>query len=219
MPHSTESPELTLCERVEALIKLNPPSTKKRIIIAMAGGPGSGKSTLSAAVERLFNYRNTEKMKVIPLVRTEVTVLTVTSTFLPSSQSNLKQNNQCFVVLLTRQQDGFHYSQSQLSTLPFSTNECPFQRRGAPFTFNSPAFIQLIQTLRQIPVTEKEIPSSGIWAPSFDHAVKDPVENDIYIPSSQRIILLEGSYLLLDEEPWRETRDVVDETCVYITNA
>ncbi|EPE25148.1 P-loop containing nucleoside triphosphate hydrolase [Glarea lozoyensis ATCC 20868] len=142
----------------------------------MAGGTGSGKSTLSAAVERLFNHRNTEKMKVIPLY------------------------------------DGFHYSQSQLATLNFNTNECPFQRHGAPFTFNSPAFIQPIQKLRQTPVTEEDQSTNGIWAPSFDHAAKDPVNNDIYIPFSQRIILLEGNYLLLNEKPWNEIRDVVDET-------
>lgn len=65
----TERTDFVLCERVEALIKLYPLSTKKRIMIALTGGPGSGKSTISTAVESLFNTRNEEKMKVVPMVR------------------------------------------------------------------------------------------------------------------------------------------------------
>jgi len=116
--------------------------------------------------------------------------------------------------ILICSQDGFHYYQTQLKDIASTAKECPFKRRGAPFTFDAPAFVKLLRNLRQAPVTEQEEQSLGIWAPSFDHAKKDPVENDIYIPSSQRIIVLEGSYLLLDEEPWRQVRELVDETYV-----
>ncbi|KAG4443335.1 hypothetical protein IFR05_001204 [Cadophora sp. M221] len=168
-----EKPEQTLCARVEALISLYPPSSRRRIIISLVGGPGSGKSTISAALAKTFNSRNTEQLTVVPM-------------------------------------DGFHYSKTQLSTLQLS--ECGFRRRGAPFTFDSPSFVQLVHSLRDNPVTEVDTPAYGIYAPSFDHAVKDPVENDIFISSSQRIIVLEGSYLLLDEEPWNQISQMVDES-------
>ena len=88
----------------------------------------------------------------------------------------------------------------------------PFERRGAPFTFDAESFVDLVQRLSCTPVTKKDEPENAIWAPSFDHAIKDPVKNDIRISSSQKIIVLEGSYLLLDEEPWRSIQELVAET-------
>ena len=63
-----ERPENILCERVEALLRDDSLSSQKRIIIAMAGAPGSGKSVISAALVKLFNERNVEQMKVVPMV-------------------------------------------------------------------------------------------------------------------------------------------------------
>lgn len=68
-------------------------------------------------------------------------------------------------------------------------------------------------------MTEADDPAYGIYAPSFDHSVKDPVENDIFISSSQRIIVLEGSYLLLNEEPWNQISQMVDESYVPFRRA
>lgn len=92
------------------------------------------------------------------------------------------------------------------------SSECPFKRRGAPFTFDAEAFVELVRTLRETPVTDQPDPELDFHVPSFDHAVKDPVANDIYIPSSQQIVILEGIYLLLDEHPWNQISSLVDET-------
>lgn len=91
-------------------------------------------------------------------------------------------------------------------------NECPFRRRGAPFTFDSERFVAMVQDLSHAPVTEEDEPAKAFWVPSFDHALKDPVESDIRISSAQKVVLLEGNYLLLDEHPWNLIRDLVDET-------
>lgn len=71
-----------------------------------------------------------------------------------------------------------------------------------------------MKALRENPVTEVDDPAQSFHAPSFDHAVKDPIENDIYIPSSQRIVILEGNYLLLNEHPWDQIQHLVDESSV-----
>lgn len=92
------------------------------------------------------------------------------------------------------------------------SDECPFRRRGAPFTFDSERFVKLVQALSQTPVTAFDEPEHAFWVPSFDHAIKDPVECDISISSAQGIVLLEGNYLLLDEHPWNLIQDLVDET-------
>lgn len=61
-------------------------------------------------------------------------------------------------------------------------------RRGAPFTFDPVALKQLVETVKA-PITDS---TPVIYAPSFDHAIKDPVENDIAILKTQRVLVFEG---------------------------
>ncbi|KAI9773819.1 MAG: hypothetical protein M1840_006044 [Geoglossum simile] len=82
-----------------------------------------------------------------------------------------------------------------------------FDRRGAHWTFDAPAFLQLVQTLRP-PLTAA---TATTFAPSFSHATKDPVENDIPIPASARVLIFEGNYLSLDLAPWNEAAELMDE--------
>lgn len=102
--------------------------------------------------------------------------------------------------------DGFHLSRAQLSALSDPSNA--HARRGAAFTFDSAKVLALVQKLR-LPLSP-EIASS-IYAPSFDHAVKDPVEDDIMIPSTARIIVFEGNYLSLGKGLWKEAATLMDE--------
>jgi len=83
--------------------------------------------------------------------------------------------------------DGYHLTRAQLSAMP--DPETAHARRGAEFTFDGEGFLGFVQTLRQ-PVTTS---AGTIYAPSFDHAVKDPKENDIAILPSHRIIVFEGN--------------------------
>lgn len=101
--------------------------------------------------------------------------------------------------------DGYHYSRAHLSSMPNPTHA--HDRRGAEFTFDGLSFLHLVQQIR-IPLSPS---SPTLYAPSFDHALKDPVENDIPILPTARIILFEGNYLSLDKEPWRETAALMDE--------
>lgn len=78
-------------------------------------------------------------------------------------------------------------------------------RRGAAFTFDAAKFLSLIQKLRA-PIT-----SQAILAPSFDHAIKDPKEDDITVLSTHRIVVLEGNYLALDKAVWRDAAKLFDE--------
>lgn len=70
-------------------------------------------------------------------------------------------------------------------------------RRGAEFTFDGPAFLALVKALRTVPPP----PLQPVYAPSFDHAVKDPKPNDIAILPAHRIVVFEGNYVCLDKEP------------------
>lgn len=99
--------------------------------------------------------------------------------------------------------DGFHYSRATLSAMPDPENA--HARRGAAFTFDAAKFLTLIRALRA-PVT-----SSTILAPSFDHAVKDPKEEDIAVLPTHRIVVLEGNYVGLDKDAWRDAAALLDE--------
>ncbi|KFX98539.1 hypothetical protein O988_04300 [Pseudogymnoascus sp. VKM F-3808] len=164
-----------LCERLKDLLEKNSASSRRRILVAFAGTPGSGKTTISAALTKIWNAQCNPNASI---------------TVLPM--------------------DGFHYPKSILPKL--QNSECAFKRRGAPFTFDAEAFVELVKALRKTPVTEVDDPVQSFHAPSFDHAIKDPIENDIYIPSSQRIVILEGNYLLLNENPWDQIQHLVDES-------
>lgn len=80
-------------------------------------------------------------------------------------------------------------------------------RRGAEFTFDGSAYLTLVQACR-----EPLLPAAKtIYAPSFDHAVKDPKENDIPIEPTTRILVFEGLYLSLGKNPWQEAAGLMDE--------
>jgi pantothenate kinase len=78
-------------------------------------------------------------------------------------------------------------------------------RRGAEFTFDGQGFLALVQSLLPLPQ------DTVIYAPAFDHAVKDPVADSISILPSHKIVVFEGNYLLLDRDPWREAAKLLDE--------
>ncbi|XP_024310560.1 putative uridine kinase C227.14 isoform X2 [Brachypodium distachyon] len=96
--------------------------------------------------------------------------------------------------------DGFHLYRSQLDAM-----EDPKEahaRRGAPWTFNPSLFLNCLKTLRK---------EGSVYAPSFDHGVGDPVENDIFVKPQHKIVIVEGNYLLLEENIWRDIRGMFDE--------
>ncbi|CCH47070.1 putative uridine kinase [Wickerhamomyces ciferrii] len=101
-------------------------------------------------------------------------------------------------------QDGFHYYRHELEKFP--NKEEAFKRRGAPFTFDSELFLKLIKVLRE-PINDNLI----ITAPDFNHKVKDPQSNAIYIKPEHKIIIIEGNYVLLKDENWKEIGSLVDE--------
>jgi pantothenate kinase len=80
-------------------------------------------------------------------------------------------------------------------------------RRGAAFTFDAQSYLKLVQQVRQ-PLTAE---TRTVYAPSFDHAVKDPVMDDISIPPTARIVLFEGLYTALDEPGWKDAHALMDE--------
>jgi pantothenate kinase len=103
--------------------------------------------------------------------------------------------------------DGFHYTRAQLDD--FADPAEAHKRRGAPWTFDVDAVLRLVQQLHESTLLDPQ-DRVNILAPSFDHAIKDPVPNDICIPATASIVILEGNYLLLDEAKWRDIGPQLD---------
>ncbi|TPX63417.1 hypothetical protein SpCBS45565_g06606 [Spizellomyces sp. 'palustris'] len=149
-----------LVEKLESLPR------DARLIIAIAGIPGSGKSTLSQQVIQRVSLRvNADVGRVLPM-------------------------------------DGFHLYKSELDNM--ENPSMAHAHRGAHFTFNPNRLLELVKSLR-------ERPHDIVMAPSFDHAIGDPVENDVHIGPQHRIILLEGLYLHAATPPWSDIYALCDE--------
>lgn len=99
--------------------------------------------------------------------------------------------------------DGFHLSKAQLQALPNA--EKAFARRGAPWTFDSTAFIERVNKIKQS-YQQEDI----LW-PSFDHALGDPIEDDVSVNKETKVILVEGLYLLHQQDGWQESKALFDE--------
>jgi Mrp family chromosome partitioning ATPase len=57
-----------LCRRVAALQERFPRSTRRRILITLAGVPGSGKSTVATALTTSLREQGAENVVVLPMV-------------------------------------------------------------------------------------------------------------------------------------------------------
>lgn len=151
---------------VEAFTRL---TTSSRLLIALAGAPGAGKTTTALAVADIVNAQ-----------------------LLPAADPR------SMVVI---SMDGFHYPRSVLDAM--SDPKLAHEKRGAPFTFDSQACVDFVKACRDN--TKKH------QAPSFDHAVKDPINDGITIPKHTKIVIIEGNYVLSDEQPWKQISDFIDE--------
>ncbi|EXJ86029.1 hypothetical protein A1O1_06398 [Capronia coronata CBS 617.96] len=160
----------------------------QRLMIAIAGIPGSGKTTLAATVAHGLNKKHHETMH----------------TQFPNRPvaPDPSQPDIAFVVPL----DGYHLTRKQLAEMPNA--EEAIYRRGAAFTFDAQSYLELVTQVRK-PLTPE---TRTIYAPSFDHAIKDPVLNDIAIPPTARILLFEGLYTALDADGWRDAHALMDQT-------
>ncbi|KFY12587.1 hypothetical protein V492_03797 [Pseudogymnoascus sp. VKM F-4246] len=98
--------------------------------------------------------------------------------------------------------DGFHLTRAQLSAMPNAAEA--HERRGAHWTFDPEKLLELVRAIKD--------PAQGtVFGPSFDHALKDPVEEDVRIDETAKVVVLEGLYLSLEARLWGEVGREMDE--------
>ncbi len=129
----------------------------QRRLLGIAGSPGSGKSTVAAAVLAALG----SSAVVVPM-------------------------------------DGFHLAGAELVRLGRSG------RKGAPDTFDAAGYVALLRRLR-------EPDGETVYAPEFHRDVEESYAGSIAVPPDVPLVITEGNYLLLDEQPWSRVRGLLDE--------
>ncbi len=93
--------------------------------------------------------------------------------------------------------DGFHLDNAVLDARGLR------QRKGAPETFDSAGFVNLIMRLRS---------GAEVIAPTFDRQRDTAISGAVVIPATCDVVIVEGNYLMLDEDPWRQLAPLWDLT-------
>ena len=132
-----------------------------RLIVAIAGPPGAGKSTVAAALCAAINAREPVAAAVVPM-------------------------------------DGFHLDNAILDAQNLR------KRKGSPPTFDCAGFEVLLKRLRDI--------SEDIIIPLFDRKLDLARAGAGIVKAGQRILLVEGNYLLLNQPPWDRLAPLFDVT-------
>lgn len=93
--------------------------------------------------------------------------------------------------------DGFHYDNALLDAWGMRA------RKGAPETFDIHGFLHLMQRLRA---------GGDVAIPLFDRAIDLSRAGADLVTDQDRLLVVEGNYLLLDESPWDALEPLFDLT-------
>jgi pantothenate kinase len=138
-------------------------SDASRFMVAIAGPPASGKSTLAHSL-----------MQALQQARERAAVVSI---------------------------DGFHYDDSVLKDRGL------LPRKGSPRTFDFAGFRHLVERIRT--------GEADVAVPVFDRSMELSRAGATIVGEDTRIVLVEGNYLLLDEEPWN-TLDGLFDFSIYL---
>lgn len=157
----------------------------QQVFIGIAGTPGSGKSFIAEQVRDRINARN------------------------PNGNA---EQEECVVIGM----DGYHLTREQLKQKSeageyFKTDDGPqkmtydelMARRGAAFTYCPEKFIQDLRKVKE---------SGQGSLPIYSREQHDPIPDGVKIYQHNKIILVEGLYLLcLHDDDWKPLGDLWDD--------
>ncbi len=132
----------------------------QRFMIAIAGPPGAGKSTLAEQLKEAL-VKQSVGARIIPM-------------------------------------DGFHLDNVILKERDL------LHRRGAANTFDAAGFVHLIRRLGSM--------EDYIAIPTFDRERDIAIAGAEIISNDDRILIVEGNYLLLNDDPWKQLQEYWSET-------
>jgi pantothenate kinase len=132
----------------------------QRLMVAIAGAPGSGKTTLADRIAEEINRRQEGLSAVFPM-------------------------------------DGFHYDDAVLKSMGRLAN------KGAIDTFDAHGFRYMLERL-------KANRDDVVAVPVFDRGLEIARAGARLVSSDAGIIICEGNYLLMRDEPWDRLKPIFD---------
>ena len=94
--------------------------------------------------------------------------------------------------------DGFHLDNSILADRNL------LDRKGAPATFDTAGFIHLMNRLTNF--------EDDVVIPEFDRNKDLSIAGSSIISTKDKVLIVEGNYLLIEEEPWTKLKKTWDQT-------
>jgi pantothenate kinase len=94
--------------------------------------------------------------------------------------------------------DGFHLAKAELERLGRR------DRMGAIDTFDAWGYVSLLRRLRN---SDDEV----VYAPEFRREFEEPIAGAILVTQETPLVITEGNYLLVDDPPWSELAELLDE--------
>jgi pantothenate kinase len=160
------------------------------VFIAIAGGPGSGKSTVAKAVASAINHDASSSAG-----QEDVAVV------LPMDGYHISKAN---LKIMARDKG--------------TTYEALMARRGAPWTFDHEQLIQDLTKAAILFKEERDDDDGGARLkqefefPTYSRDISDPVPGGVCLKAHHKIFICEGNYLLaLEDEHWKPLESLWDE--------
>jgi pantothenate kinase len=139
-----------------------------RLMVAVAGPPGSGKTVFATILVAVVNAEADDNLAVLVGL------------------------------------DGWHYSNAYLAAHHINRDgeRIPLRSiKGATETFDATAAYDCLSKIRR---------GGQVSFPIYSRRLHEPIPAAVSIDASFRIVVVEGNYLLLDEDPWRRFRQLFD---------
>ena len=164
MPHEFDT--AAFLDHVAALLHDIPAGSRQ--VIAIAGAPASGKSTIASRLNEHLNELDAGSSALLPM-------------------------------------DGYHYDDEML--VPRGLRP----RKGAPHTFDVGGYASALGRIRA---------NDEPWVavPRFDRDLEIARAGAIIIEQSVRLIVSEGNWLLLKDEPWPNLLPLFDHTVLVVAD-
>lgn len=158
-------------------------SGNAQVYIAIAGAPGSGKSSLALRLVNIINKlkNDSEYSILIPMDGYHFT------------QSQLREMGECGNVI----------GDANDTSDQWTSFDDLMKRRGAPWTFDSAKLHQDLAAAKAA--------RCGSF-PLYDRTISDPIQDQIHVTTQHKIVFCEGNYLLaFDDANWKELESVWDD--------
>ncbi len=178
----------TLVQRIR--IMLAEQSHGQRLIVAIAGAPGAGKSTVAEEVCNLLNEADASALSgaTSGTASNSDNLATVGGADTHSGNPVTQATGSCAVVV---PMDGFHLDNVLLRERGLMAV------KGSPQTFDVAGFAALLQRLT---ITDE----GDVYIPVFDRGADLSRNAAQCVTASHSVIIVEGNYLLLAREGWKK---------------